>query len=83
MRRRHNDPSRKEVSAVAHDDATAARMYRLAQAARLVRYCAEQGVDFADVSAGRVQPDLAPILDDDGKIVPEGVDILAVTTRYS
>jgi hypothetical protein len=51
--------------------------FQMAQGRRVVRYCAEQGIDFAGLLTGRVdQSVLAPICDPDGQVVPEPVDWL-------
>jgi hypothetical protein len=50
----------------------AAHQYRLAQARRFLRFCEEQGIDVADVSAEKV--DLGSILDPEGRIRPEPID---------
>lgn len=54
-------------------------MLRLAQERRLLRFCAERGLDPNDPDLDN--PDLnllAPILDPEGNIVPEPEDIEAV-----
>jgi len=54
------------------------RLYRLAQANRLRRYCEQFGVDPVAVVAGRLQLDTTSICDVEGIIVPEPVDLHAV-----
>lgn len=57
-------------------DEVGGHIWRLAQTNRLLRFCAEQGID--PNSPDIDNPDLkllAPILDDDGNIVPEAEDI--------
>jgi hypothetical protein len=51
-----------------------AHTYRLAQANRFIRLATSHGVDPAEAMAGRVELDVSPICDADGKIVPEQVD---------
>lgn len=50
---------------------TDAEKYRLAQAARLIRFCNERGLDPHEATP----QDLSPILDVNGKIVPEAQDL--------
>jgi hypothetical protein len=59
-----------EETPIKESDEVAGYQYRLAQARRLTRYCESLGLDPDDVSADQ----LAPILNDEGKIVPEAVD---------
>jgi hypothetical protein len=61
---------------VPESDEVAGHMYRLAQAARLIRFCQEFGFDIDEAMAGNV--DLTPIEDANGKIEPEAVDFEAV-----
>jgi len=53
----------------------AGHQYRLAQANRFIRHCAELGVNPSDVMEGRVEIDLGPIRGEDGKIKPEPIDL--------
>ncbi len=55
----------------------AAFLYREAQAARLLRYCQERGVDAWAVFRGDLDLDLEPICGPDGKIAPEQQDFQA------
>lgn len=60
-------------------DEVAAHQYRLAQANRVIRFAESHGMDGAEVLAGRVDLDLDPICDENGKIVPEPIDFESVT----
>ena len=52
----------------------AGHMFRLAQSNRLLRFCADRGVDAAAVMSGDVEIDLGPICGPDGMIQPEAID---------
>jgi hypothetical protein len=65
---------------MADSDAVTGHTLRMAQERRLIRFCAEKGID--PNSPDIDNPDLnllAPILDSDGAIIPDPEDIEAVT----
>ena len=59
---------------IPESDEVAGHQYRLAQAARFLRFCRERGVDPEDVLSGKVTLDIDPICDAQGKIQPEAID---------
>jgi hypothetical protein len=64
---------------MADSDEVSGHILRLAQERRLIRFCAEQGID--KNSPDLDNPDLnllAPIVDSNGEIIPEPEDIEAV-----
>jgi hypothetical protein len=64
---------------VPEHDEVAAHQYRLAQANRVIRFCEAKGIDYSELIAGRLDKSvLVPIMDEDGTITPELVDLEAV-----
>jgi hypothetical protein len=64
---------------MAEADGVTGHTLRLAQERRLLRFCAEQGLDPNSPDLDNPSLDLlAPILDADGAIIPEPEDIEAV-----
>ena len=57
---------------MSHDDSNDARLYRLAQATRILRFCRAAGISDDDLLAGRA--DFSPISDATGRVVPEATD---------
>jgi len=73
----HQD--RREELMMADSDEVTGHTLRMAQERRLIRFCAEMGID--PNSPDIDNPDLnllAPILDSDGAIIPDPEDIEAV-----
>lgn len=62
----------------ANEVAAHIHIYRLAQANRLQRFCADNSLNAEDVMAGKIDVDLTPICGPDGKIEPEAIDIRSV-----
>lgn len=60
-------------------DEVAGYQYRLAQARRLIRYCAFLNLDVKAVLEGRIEVDVDPICGEDGKIKPEPIDLNVAT----
>jgi predicted HicB family RNase H-like nuclease len=60
---------------MSESDEVAAHQWRLAQSNRFLRFCKAQGVDPEAVLSGTTPLDLSPISGEDGKIVPERIDI--------
>jgi hypothetical protein len=54
--------------------------YRLAQTNRLIRFCNQIGVS-SDDAVWEEEIDLSPILNAEGKIVPEPIDFEQTETR--
>lgn len=72
--------SRREETTMADSDEVSGHILRLAQERRLIRFCAEKGID--PNSPDLDNPDLnllAPIVDSNGEIVPDPEDIAAVS----
>ena len=63
---------------VPEPDEVAAHQWRLAQANRVIRFCEAEGIDYGELIAGRLDKSvLVPILDEDGTITPEPIDLEA------
>ncbi|HYK67809.1 MAG TPA: hypothetical protein VEV45_07665 [Streptosporangiaceae bacterium] len=77
------------MSNVPESDEVLATMWRLAQARRLVRFCEEHGLGEPGYDEGVAEildrvnnmPDLSEILDENGKVKPDLVDIQYVEER--
>ncbi len=73
------DESRREESTMADADEVSGHILRLAQERRLIRFCAEKGIDPNSPDLDNPDLDLlAPIVDSNGEIVPDPEDIAAV-----
>jgi hypothetical protein len=64
---------------MADSDGVSGHILRLAQERRLIRFCAEKGIDPNSPDLDNPELNLlAPIVDSNGEIVPEPEDIEAV-----